>query len=286
MNSKILITGASSYLAHRLVPIAARYGEVYGVSRKRAAVVAPAVPVEFDLSRTERIARMVEAIRPTAVIHAAAVNPGDPDALMEAVNHLASGALAEAAVHCGSRFVMVSTGSVHSGLSAPYSDEAEPDPVNRYGQTKAAGERQVMLAAPEAVIVRTSLIYGLDLIDRGTRGFRDRLLQGQPLKLFDDVYRQPVWVDSLSHALCELALNNTRISGTMNLVGTQTMSRAAFGMAMMNYWGIDTRSNISMRSGADVIGVQPDLTCTCERADALQYPRPGVTEVLRNLAAR
>jgi len=280
MKPTVLITGASSYLAHRLIPIAAQSAAVFGVARNADSVIHPSTPIEFDLVDTDKIETLIDSVRPTAIIHAAAVNPGDGEFLMDAVNHLASARLAEVAAKNGIRYIMVSTESVHSGLCAPYADDAIPDPINAYGRSKAAGELAVMLVNPDAVIVRTSLIYGLEKIDRGTRGFRDRLLRGDTLELFEDVYRQPVWVDSLSHALCDLAFNQRDINGTLNLVGDETMSRAEFGLALLAHWGVETSGKVSLCSGAARTGVQPDLSCTCQRANVLSYARPGVTEVL------
>lgn len=280
MKKKILITGASSYLAHRLVPVAADSACVYGLSRRTDSVVNPARAVEFDLSNTDAIAALVQQIKPDAIIHAAAVNPGDGDDLMDAVNHRASAALAGCAAQHRIRYVMVSSESVHSGRDAPYTDDALPDPINNYGRTKAAGERAVLAINPQAVIVRTSLIYGVTEMDRGTRGFRDRVLRSEPLVLFDDVYRQPIWVESLSVALCDLALNQQLVSGIMNMVGSQRLSRADFGLKMLRYWGIEVGDSVSFNSGAGRDGVQMDLTCCCKCADALGYARPGVDEVL------
>ncbi|PWQ97788.1 sugar nucleotide-binding protein [Leucothrix arctica] len=113
--NKILITGASGYLAHRLVPIALQYGEVIGTARKTDSVITSAQAVALDLSDKGAIKHVVEAVRPTAIIHAAAVNPGSGDELMNVINHEAS---------------------------------AIPDPINIYGETKAAGERAVLTVTP------------------------------------------------------------------------------------------------------------------------------------------
>ncbi len=280
MPNKILITGASGYLAHRLIPIAAGYGEVVGTARKAESVYQPADALSLDLLDADAIKCMVEKVHPTAIIHAAAINPGCGDEMMVGVNHHASATLAEVASRLGIRLVFVSSESVYNGNAAPYSDHSIPDPSNLYGASKAAGEQAVLSILPESVAVRTSLIYGLDKIDRGTQGFRERLKRGEPLTLFDDVLRQPVWVDSLSHALCQLATEFTDITGTMNVVGDEVMSRAAFGLAMMKHWGIEAGDNVSLVSGAEIKGMQMDLRCRCERAKALGITLPSVSEVL------
>lgn len=281
MTQHLLITGASGYLAHRLVPIAAGYGKVTGFARNAASVYRPATPVAIDLSDANATYQAILSTNPTAIIHAAAVNPGSGDpGLMEAINHQSSEIIAQAAKALNCRLVVVSSESVYRGDRAPYRDHDQPDPINAYGQSKAAGERGVLAIKPDAAIVRTSLIYGLEEIDRGTQGFQTRLQQGEPLVLFNDVLRQPIWADSLSHALCKLATGFSDVSGTLNVVGDEVLSRAEFGLRMLKHWQVDVGSEVRLRSGAALAGVQPDLRCLCHRAKALGFSLPGVTEVL------
>lgn len=277
---KILVTGASGYLAHRLLPIASRYGEVIGVARRAESVYKPFQSESLDLTDTDAVVRCINRIKPDAVIHAAAVNPGPDESRMDAVNHQASKTLAVATAATGSRLVMVSTDVVHGGDAAPYADNALPSPINTYGRTKARGEQAVMTHYPQAVIVRTGLIYGLELMDRGTRGFVDRLQAGEPLVLFNDVMREPVWADSLSEALCELAFVQREESGVMNVVGDEVMSRAQFARAMFKHWAIEQGGDISEQTGRGIDGLPMDLRCKCARAAALGFSMPGVTEVL------
>ena len=280
---KILVTGASGYLAHRLLPLAAQYGEVIGVARRRESVLADVQAEVLDITDRNAVDLLVRKIKPDIILHAAASNPGVEESVMDAVNHLGSAYIAEAAKFQRSRLVVVSTESVHNGQQAPYADSAIADPVNNYGQTKALGEQAVMRTYPKAAIVRTSLIYGLELMDRGTRGFVDRLERGEPLVLFNDVIRQPVWVDSLAEAICALAITHTRISGLLNVVGAQALSRAAFARLMLAHWGIDAEDRISEISGAGIEGLPMDLTSDCARAQSLGFAMPGVTEVLDSL---
>jgi len=100
------------------------------------------------------------------IIHAAAANPGSKDAEMNTVNHLATASIGKFSREIGARLVAVSSDMVFSGDDAPYDDQSQP--INEYGRTKAAGEAAVM---DYAALVRTSLIYGLELMDRSTAGF-------------------------------------------------------------------------------------------------------------------
>ncbi len=277
---KILITGASGYLAHRLVPIAANYGAVTGVARDRRSVYAPADGISLDITDASAVQRVMDHVQPDALIHAAAVNPGSGDSLMDAVNHQAAGVIAQQCRQRGTRLVLVSTDMVHTGLCAPYLDDAAADPINLYGASKASGEALALSICPEAAVVRTSLIYGLDKIDRGTAGFQQRLLAGDPLSLFSDVLRQPVWVDSLATALCRLAVECTEESGLLNVAGDEVLSRAQFATILLQFWGTKVTGNVRFISGDGITGLPQDLRLVCTRANQLGIDLPGVNAVL------
>ena len=69
--------------------------------------------------------------------------------------------VAAAAHRAGARLVHLSTDLVFDGeQGAPYDEDAEPRPVSAYGAAKLEAERLVARAHPEALLVRTSLLYG------------------------------------------------------------------------------------------------------------------------------
>ena len=204
---------------------------------------------------------------------------------MPAINVEGSRCLAAAAAEVGAHWIQVSTDVVHDGLSAPYADADAPAPLSVYGRTKADGERAVLELLPEAAIVRTSLIYGLHEIDHSTRSFAERLRQGRTLRLFSDVLRQPIWVESLARALIELA--EIRFSGHLNVAGSQVLSREQFGRRMLDWWRIEDLELVeSIRAEIVAPRVPRDLRLRLDRAHrTLRTPLPGVDEVLRSVQA-
>ena len=67
------------------------------------------------------------------------------------------------------------------------------------------------------VIIRTSLIYGLQLMDRGTAWMVETLRRGRPVTLFTNQRRNPVWVETLCQACLELVTHEYR--GILNVAG-------------------------------------------------------------------
>jgi len=286
MSSKILITGASGYLAKALLPFAMQRADVVAVARNIDAIRAITLAVPVDLTDSSAVMDVVLSQKPDAIIHCAAVNPGGNEQDMLAVNTVGTANLAKAARRLGCRFVSVSSDTVFNGMGAPYADtaDASPLPENAYATTKAGGEAHIKNLLPDAIIVRTSLIYGIDEIDRGTAGFADRLARGETLKLFTDVIRQPVHDKALAISLCALALDHTNESGFINIAGDESMSRFEFGVRMLDYWGINYTDQLEQVLGAQIPGLVLDARLIMQRAQALGLPTPGVTQVLEGVS--
>lgn len=285
MPKKVLVTGGSGYLGYHLLPVAARYFDLFATYRGPRPNLVTGKSIFLDLTNQSDARRVIFRLRPEAIIHAAAVNPGQGDeGLMMKINAEGSRAVAQAAAAVGARLVHISTDVVHNGRRAPYDDDATPDPLNAYGRSKAAAEAAVMEECPSAVIVRTSLIYGLDIMDRGTAGFKEKLARGETLVLFADVIRQPIWVNSLVDALVRLV--NLEFSGLLNVAGRQAVTRESFGKKLLAFWQVDTRHNVASGRAVGMSNTIPlDLRLTTDRAEALlQIPLPGIDTVLKNHA--
>ncbi len=286
ITKKVLITGASGYLAQALIPIAAKQATVIGVARSIEAVHPDATAISLDLTDRAAVFDLLNNVQPDAIIHCAACNPGGSDADMIAVNESGTCTIAKAASEMNCRLVSVSSDTVFSGTQAPYADNAPASPLadNTYAVSKANGEALITARMPSAAIVRTSLIYGTDQIDRGTAGFIDRLKAGETLKLFNDVIRQPVERRALSTGLCKLALDQTNQSGFINIMGNEAMSRYTFGVRMLDYWGIEYSNQLESVSGEGIKGLPIDLRVIMNRTMELEIPTPGVSAVLQSAA--
>lgn len=277
----LLITGAGGYLGRRVARQAAERGTVYRAVHRSSAPGGAHDEVSLDVTDRGDVLRVFAALRPDAIVHAAAINPGQGDEpAMWRVNVEGSQNVAEASRAVGARLVAVSTDIVHDGRAAPYGDDAPPSPINGYGRSKAAAEAVILGADPDAVVVRASLIYGLDEMDRGTAGFARRIAAGEPQMLFGDVIRNPVWVETLAEALVRLATKS--YSGVLNVAGRQALSREEFGRRMLDYWGVDGDGLIRSGRAADVSASIPlDLRLVVDRTEELLAMEfPGVDDVL------
>ena len=117
-------------------------------------------------SRTERRSRLVARVRPDAVVNCAAFHDvagceADPE-LAFAVNSTAVETLALACGDADARFMTVSTDYVFDGRKdGGYTERDEPNPLNRYGESKLDGERRALAAHPKTFVVRSQSLFGV-----------------------------------------------------------------------------------------------------------------------------
>ena len=154
---RILVTGKSGQLGQSLIERSQASGN------DRLSFVFAGRDL-IDLERPRAFASVLDAERPDVVINTAAYTAVDkaedePDRAMK-INAAGPGALAEATMARGGRFVQVSTDYVFDGAkNAPYAELDPIDPQGAYGQSKAAGEMRVREAGGAHVIVRTAWVY-------------------------------------------------------------------------------------------------------------------------------
>jgi len=152
--TKILIFGSSGQVGWELRHKLACLGQV-------ASVEYPKV----DFSQPESIRETIRASEPAVILNAAAYTAvdkaeGEPELAM-AINGTAPGVIAEEAKRLGSILVHYSTDYVFDGTKpSPYLETDTPNPLSVYGKTKLAGDQAILAVGCEALILRTSWVYG------------------------------------------------------------------------------------------------------------------------------
>jgi dTDP-4-dehydrorhamnose reductase len=120
---------------------------------------------DADITDQTRIAALIRRERPDVVVNAAAYTDVDGAETTRdvafAVNAAAPGAIARACADIGAALVHVSTDFVFDGAkSEPYDESDAVNPINVYGESKAAGEDAVRSGLDRHVILRTSWVFG------------------------------------------------------------------------------------------------------------------------------
>jgi len=173
----------------------------------------------LDVTDEPAVFAFVAQVKPDVVFNATAWNRVDaaeaePERAF-VVNAHAPRTLARAAADVGARLVHVSTDYVFDGLSPrPYGEEDEPRPLSVYGASKLEGERNVLAAGAQHLVVRTSGVLGRAGSAQKGGSFVDRILEqaraGKPLRVVADQTFAPTFADELADALIALARSPAR----------------------------------------------------------------------------
>jgi dTDP-4-dehydrorhamnose reductase len=245
--------------------------EVLAAHRRASAPAGPE-PMAADLHDAAGVARLLDAARPAAVVHAAVLGRADDcearPGEAERVNAGLPGLLARACRERGLRLVALSTDLVFDG-SRPYSTEADaPNPLHVYGRTKRAGEEAVLDAHPEAAVARIALVLGRGHGSRATssESVLRALRAGRPLSLYTDEYRTPIDPESVADAVARLL--EGRGSGLFHLGGPERISRHELGRRVARVFGLPDAGIVAARQ-ADHPGPDrraPDVSLDSGRA--------------------
>ena len=167
---KVFVTGVTGQLGHDVALELTRRGHTALGSGSRQEGEFPNPYVQLDITDKEAVEKTISALRPEAIIHCAAWTAVDaaeePEnrEKVDAVNHLGTKYIAEAAKAVGAKLLYISTDYVFSGEGErPW----QPDdrcfaPLNVYGQSKLDGERAVAALLERFFIVRIAWVFGLN----------------------------------------------------------------------------------------------------------------------------
>jgi dTDP-4-dehydrorhamnose reductase len=238
MKPRLLVTGGAGFLGTHLLQ-RAHYFSATGTLHRTAATSIPDVSFHVcDLLQAQEVRILLDRVRPEIIIHTACSHQGGN---LSAIAP-AAGLLAIQSAERRIRFIHLSTDQVFDGTEAPYTEQNAPSPINSYGTAKAQAEDLIRSLNPQALIVRTSLLYGLSAPDRQAKQLIQVTQTGEPYSLFTDELRCPVWVENLADALLELA--NKEFSGILHVGGPQALNRWELGMELLEHFGIKPTPNI------------------------------------------
>lgn len=188
-----LITGTGGFLGARLAAYYGEKHEIVGVGRK-----------DLDITDEAAVLAFVEAVRPDAVIHCAAIsNTGtcqkDPEQ-SEMVNVRGTVNLAKACRRADSRLIFMSSDQVYAGnlKQEPGKEDETPEPVNVYGKHKKQAEEEAMAVLPDTVCLRLPWMYDFPVRGLKSSGgllgiLTKALIQNLPVSLPIHDYRGITW---------------------------------------------------------------------------------------------
>ena len=206
---RVAIFGSGGQLGVELKTEFTRRGyEVSGFERSRV-----------DITSAADVERCLTDYDPAIVLNAAAYNQVDvaekePQAAF-AVNALAVRNLALTCRQVDARLVHFSTDYVFDGLAGrAYTEQDMPRPLGAYAVSKLAGEYYARAYLDQALIIRTSGVYGPGGLDTARGNFVELMLrlaantratpQSQPIKVVEDHVASPTYAPALASRTADL----------------------------------------------------------------------------------
>ncbi len=276
-----LITGGTGYLGSTLIRHARARGiAVAATYHQQTPPAFPGVTWHFlDLRDPASVHALIAEVRPAVIIHTA-FRQYDPDLM--AITGDGAGHIAAAAAQAGSRLIHMSSDVIFDGeKQGRYTEDDPPSPITDYGRAKARAEALVQAHCANAAIVRTSLIYGFNPLDRQS-AFALAVARGERTeKLFRDELRCPIFVEDLAAALLDLAQREYR--GIIHFAGAETLSRYEWGRLLAQAHGLDPDRIASAFSADSPVRRPRNCALDISRALQLGYRLRGAREVLQAL---
>ena len=160
---------------------------------------------QLDLSNLESVREELGATTFDVLVNAAAFTNVDAceterDRAFR-INAEAPGVLAEICNEKDAKLIHFSTDYVFDGQKrAPYTEDDQANPISAYGESKLAGERNVLAAGDEHLVVRVSWVFGPDrpsFVDAMIK----RAQQDEKIDAISDKFSTPTYTHDIANML-------------------------------------------------------------------------------------
>ena len=254
MNRTAIVFGKGGQLGRELVRVFGAQGwNVVGFER-----------ADVDVCDAVRVEHLVAANEASLVLNATAYNMVDvaekEPAAAYSGNALAVRNIAVACRQSDARLVHFSTDYVFDGRKgSAYVEEDATHPLGAYAVSKLAGELYAQAYVEDALIIRTSGVFGPGGMFTARSNFVELMLRlaagGQPIRVVEDHVASPTYAPALAERTAALVAK--QLTGIYHVGGGAAISWHDYAALIF-----------------EVFGVQPELRRTNEREYRTAAKRP------------
>jgi len=243
---------------------------------------------QFNLQEYSTFDDVIDEYGPDVVVNCAAMTDvdgceRDPEAA-HVINSEAPAGMAARCEQDGIDFVHVSTDYVFDGTARdPYSETADPNPAQVYGESKLAGERAVQDAMETALLPRLSFVWGIHRSTGTLSGFpawvREHLQASEAVPLFTDQWVTPTRAGQAAQTV--LSLVEQASDGLYHVACSSCVTPYEFGEVLAAHVGAN--SDLLQAGSTDDIdraAARPTYSCldVAKVAEELGREQPTLRE--------
>ncbi len=244
---KILVTGANGLLGQKLIQLLEKDDTVQLIATAARPAAIPIHKGKFhllDITDSAAVDRIIDEVKPEVIINTAAMTQVDQcEVQREAcwkANVLAVESLVKACRRNNVHLIHVSTDFIFDGTKELLDENAIPNPVNFYGESKLAGEKVVIDSDISWTILRTVLVFGVtsDMSRSNIVLWVKRSLeQGKTIQVVNDQWRTPTLAEDLAMG-CYLAAKK-KSKGIFNISGKDYLSPYDIAIRTAEFFKLD-----------------------------------------------
>lgn len=243
---KVLITGGSGLLGQFLNLTISNQCKLHTTFKNNPGNCKDFPFSVVDILNEDELKELFENVKPDIVIHSAAITNPVQKENQTAKEYFDTNvnATKNIAILCEkyeSKMIYISTDLVYAGYRGSFlKEDAKLIPASLYAETKLVGEMKVKESTDNYLILRTALLYGFGL-NHSKCHFQNMyvdLKNRKPVKLFTDQLRTPISLTDASLIIAQLVKMDL-INETINLGGTERVSRFEMGQMLCNLAGLD-----------------------------------------------
>ena len=245
---KIIVTGSNGLLGQKVTDLSIQDPEIEliatSVGPNRHNLKDGYRYEELDVLDLDRLNELVAKYLPDSIIHTAAMTNVDAceaeRAKCYALNVQSVKNLVEVCQRMDIQLIHLSTDFIFDGEDGPYTEEAEPNPLSYYGETKLESELILKSSSCRWAILRTIIVYGI-VNDMSRSNIvlwaKGALEKGEPINVVNDQWRMPTLAEDL--AKCCLLAVKKNASGVFNVSGKDLMSILEIVERVADHYGLN-----------------------------------------------